>query len=632
MNAGVLVRAIALVALAWGVLLGPRAWPALMVQRAADTLPRAVLLVESDGCERDVVDDRLWHCVSRGTLRDDGTQDGQQAAFPYQAHGDDGPDRRHEPGARLEVVIAPEWRGAGLRLFDASRVREDASDELRWLVRQPLIGLGVTAAGWLLLAVPAHLRRRSGARARELTTWPGAPAVALALLGVTVALAWAAVEPLPVGIGVETLLLLLVPVPLALLRTFVEVDRSTSVLRDGQQVGPWRHVGVARPFTQVAEVRLHDAPATDGGFGGPRWRLVLGGLGGTWEVASGRPTRMQRSGADLASWFGVPLRLPHEPSGIPATLLSPEDEGDEGDAVEVEAYDEPSLPTPPAVPEPGWRLTVRGRLARLPYALLGLLLMGFALLAIGVVRAGGVDSFVAQLLQPEVEIWPAGPLLRRAAVEVVARRPVHPDTLALLGRLAHTLAPGHALWRPVMHAAGRVLGEPLSDGEPGAALARLDASLARALGRPLGPLGVLGWWARHEYWAMWLDDLSGSDEALAIARFNGLRPPDGLPTSEWVLVELATALQDARPVPFAVVAEPVDGGWRPRAVARARANEATPLDVATVGEALAVVMAAYPEFRAPQPPADVAAWWRGHAASRGLPAVAPRPATLRDGP
>lgn len=633
MSAGVLVRALALLALAWGVLLGPRAAPLALAQRDVAALPRAVLLVTGDGCDSDDHDGRLWQCASTGTLGGGGAADGRQAALAYRASGEAGPDRRHEPGSQVDVVVVRAWPGAGIRLFEAASVADDVGRELRWLARQPLIALAVTGAAWLLLVVvPARVRRRPGDGVLELATWPGLPAVALALTGTVAALASAWLAPLPVVVASGTLLLLLVPVPLALVRTFVEIDRRSGELREGHAVGPWRQTSRARPFSQVAEVRLHDAPAADGTPWGRRSRLVLGGLGGTWDVAVGRAQRMRRLGTDVAAWFGVPLRLPHEPSGIPATLGAPGDEWEEGVPPGEWTDDDPPLAAPTddaAVPTPGAR--ARGRLARLPSRLLGVSLIGLALFGVAIARAGGIDPFTARLLQPEVESWPAGPAIRRAAVAVVAWRPRHPETAALLGRLAHTLAPGHDLWQPVMRAAARVLGVPLDAATPGPALARLDAALAQALGRPLGPLGVLGWWDRHEYWVMWLDDLSGDDEALAVERFNRLRPPDGLPTSEWVLVQIGAALHDARLVPFAVVAEETGDGWRPRAVSRAWAGAAPRIDVVTVGEAVAVLLAAYPEFRTSEPPADVAAWWTPLAAARGLPAVASRPPAPRNG-
>ncbi|MCU0256213.1 MAG: hypothetical protein MUF60_05690, partial [Vicinamibacterales bacterium] len=164
MRLGTLIRASTLLALFWLVTLGPRAYPAFVAARDAASLPRATLLVDSDGCERDEVHDQVWRCRSLGSLAGDGPPENRQAVLRYEAYGEEGPDRRYDVGTRIAVALAPNLTGGAPRLFDARRVADEAREQLRWLARQPVASVATVLLGWLALGAAERLRRsrRSG--------------------------------------------------------------------------------------------------------------------------------------------------------------------------------------------------------------------------------------------------------------------------------------------------------------------------------------------------------------------------------------------------------------------------------------------------------------------------------------
>jgi hypothetical protein len=265
-----------------------------------------------------------------------------------------------------------------------------------------------------------------------------------------------------------------------------------------------------------------------------------------------------------------------------------------------------------------WRRLVRQLIA----------LVALAVVAFGVAtyQTGGIGPMASLLLRKETHNnLPASAWVRRAAVEVVARRAPTPDVLMQLARLAHVLEPDDPLWRPVIEAAGRQLGQsvPIA-GDPTATLAALDTAIAKAVGQPLEGLGVLGWQPISEYFVQSIDELASEDAAVGAHRFNSLRTPDGLPTSEWYVDELVLAFGDPRPVAFVLVADSTGDEWTPMAFPPDQVPaHARRIRVTTVGEALRVGLWGLEAYRPATPDEDVVAWWTSIARARALPTFAP---------
>jgi len=239
--------------------------------------------------------------------------------------------------------------------------------------------------------------------------------------------------------------------------------------------------------------------------------------------------------------------------------------------------------------------------------------------------SGGIAPAAARLLQPDMTTLPAGESIRHAALALIARRPVSPDSLKPLVRLAHTLPPDDESWPIVLAAGAQLLGQRLDPKTPAESLARLDAAAASALGTRLGPLGVLEWWPTDPFYVTWLNEMAGTDPSRAAALFNGIGSREGLPSAEWYLTEVGRAFADPRPVPFVLIADTNGRGWAPRAFPPDKVPEgARRIDAPTLGEALVVGMWSLVDGRPDSPTVDVIAWWSPIARMRGLPAPAPR--------
>lgn len=241
---------------------------------------------------------------------------------------------------------------------------------------------------------------------------------------------------------------------------------------------------------------------------------------------------------------------------------------------------------------------------------------------------GGIGPMTSLLLRKDTARGlPAGPTVRRLALEVIDRRPSTPDVLMQLARLAHMLEPDDPLWAPVVGTASRMLGHPLPvDADHATTLAALDAATARAIDRPLGPDGVLAWRDIDPYFVVSIDELASADAAVGAHRFNTLRTPDGLPTSEWYLDELVLAFDDARPIAFVLVADSTGDGWQPMAFPPdAVPAAARRIRAATVADALRIGLWGLERYRPATPDADVNTWWPPIAKARGLPLFTPAP-------
>jgi hypothetical protein len=271
-------------------------------------------------------------------------------------------------------------------------------------------------------------------------------------------------------------------------------------------------------------------------------------------------------------------------------------------------------------------------LGRLRRAVARLLLRVLVFAAVGVAGflwvMGGLAPAAARLLQPDVTTWPAGDTIRRTGLAVIARRPLSPDSLKPLVRLAHTLPPDDEIWPHVLDAGARVLGRPLNPATPAASLAQLDEAAAAAVRTTLGPLGVLEWWAIDPFFVTWLDQMTGTDPSRAAALFNGIGSREGLPTAEWYLTEIGRAFVDPRPVPFVLIADTNGRQWAPKAYPPDQVPPAARrIDADTLGEALIVGLWSLVDDRPESPTVDVVGWWAPIAKARGLPSPAPRPPT-----
>ncbi|WP_291984668.1 hypothetical protein [Luteitalea sp.] len=262
-------------------------------------------------------------------------------------------------------------------------------------------------------------------------------------------------------------------------------------------------------------------------------------------------------------------------------------------------------------------------LRRLAVRVLFLLVAAALLFGLATYNTGGIDAMASTLLRKEIRNeLPGSATIRRGAIEVVARRPPSPDVLKHLVRMAHVLEPDDPLWSPVVHALGSMVGQPVSDDAPLLeTLSSLDRATARALDMAIEGLGALAWVDMDQFSTDSVDEVASADASVGAHRFNSMRPPDGLPTSEWYLDELLPAFGDARPVAFVLVADSTGDAWRPMAFAPDQVPAgARPIRAATVGEALRVGLWGLEDYRPPTPGADVDTWWRALAARRGLPA------------
>lgn len=253
-------------------------------------------------------------------------------------------------------------------------------------------------------------------------------------------------------------------------------------------------------------------------------------------------------------------------------------------------------------------------------------------LAIFIWASGGLAPALGRLLQPDISTLPAGDSIRHAALAVIARRPVSPDSLKPLVRLAHTIPPDDESWPVVLAAGAQVLGQSLDPATPAASLARLDATAATVLDLRLGPLGVLEWWATDPFYVTWLNEMAGTDPSRAAALFNGIGSREGLPSAEWYLTEVGRALGDGRPVPFVLIADTNGRGWAPKAFPPDQVPDGSRrIDAPTLGEALVVGLWSLIEDRPDSPDVDVIGWWSPIARTRGLPAPTPRPSRGAEG-
>jgi hypothetical protein len=631
---GTLVRAIALVALSWIVVLGPRSYPSVVAALDEASLPRATLRVETTSCERPDIDSLRWTCRAGGPLAAAAPTGVSSGVYFYEILGEE-PEGRYDIGDEVQVAIVRGLLG-GATLLDGIAPGTQAEARLRWLIRQPTWSLAAAGLAWLLL-VAAGWQQRARAGVLELITWPGAPAVGLASFGLAVALAAGPWFDGAFGGGLAAPVLLTGLAAASLQRAFWRFDRTVGTRTRGRAVGAW--CLFEAPVRLGAATDVHLFETTRIGTPWDQHRLVLAEFGAMHEIVRARPRRAERMGRALAAYLHVPLRDPlgDVVGGVPAPVATREpvafdlDEGDRDedilDETRADEHDPDLVEAPETFPplsserhHPGLRV----RWQNAPRGLAALAVVAAAALGVTIVRAGGIDPFAERLLAPEVSAWPAGGVIRRAAVQVAAWRDLHPDTLDALVRLAHTLDADEPLWRPVMLAAQRVLRLDLPLDEPHDALARLDVAASRALDRPLGPLGALGWRELDQYFVESLDDMAGGDVALAVERFNGLVPPDGLPTAEWYLAWLGPALADRRPIAFAIVAVGSAEIWKPLAVPPDEIEAgARRIRAATVGEALAVGLWGLPRYRPASPDVDVAGWWTPIAEQRGLPRVAP---------
>lgn len=241
-------------------------------------------------------------------------------------------------------------------------------------------------------------------------------------------------------------------------------------------------------------------------------------------------------------------------------------------------------------------------------------------------RTGGITATAAYLLRKETRInLPASDRVRHLAARVLAMRDLPPDTLAQLARLAHVLEPDDPLHPLVLamlvNATGVELEASLTGGQ---ALARLDRAVARVTGKALGPRGLIDWRPLDPYFVTTLDELAGaSGVARAVEVYNGLQPPDGLPTSEWYLDELVNGFDDPRPLPFVLVTSSSGNDWGPLAMAPdAVPSYARRLPASTVGEALRVGLWGFEAYHPGDPKTDLGAWWQGVARQHALPSFA----------
>ncbi|WP_396626452.1 hypothetical protein [Luteitalea sp.] len=264
---------------------------------------------------------------------------------------------------------------------------------------------------------------------------------------------------------------------------------------------------------------------------------------------------------------------------------------------------------------------------RLPRKVAVVLLVVLLALAGITWRLGGLTSTAASLLRKETRVnIPASDTIRLLAARVLARRTVPADTLAALARQAHLLEPDDPLRPHVLTAISRTTGVDIPDTlTPPEVLARVDAAAARATGRTLGPRGVIDWRPLDPYFAITLDELSGvSGVPRAVEVFNGMQPPDGLPSSEWYLDELVNAFDDPRPIPFVIVASSSRDDWGPVAMAPDDVPpHARRLPARTIGEALRIGLWGFDAYHPGDPAIDPRTWWQEVARQHGLPSFDP---------
>lgn len=631
-----LVRAIALVALVWVIVLGPRSYPLVVAVLDEASLPRATLRVESTSCERPDIDLPRWTCRAGGPLEAAAPGGVASGVYVYEILGEE-PEGRYDIGDEVQVAIVRGPIGVST-LLDGVAPGAQAEARLRWLTRQATWSLAAAGIAWLLL-IAAGWRQRARPGVLELTTWPGTPAVGLASFGLASALAAGPWLDAAFGGGIAAPAGLAGLAVATLQRAFWRFDRTAGTRTRGRAFGAWSVFEAPVRLGAATDVHLFETTRIATPW--DQHRVVLAEFGGMHEIVRATPRRAERIGRTLAAYLHVPLRNPlgDVVGGVPAPVAARGpvawdlDEGDpDEDILDETGSDEEHGPDlaevpdafPPLPSEHRHHPDVRVRWRNAPRGAAVLAVVAALALGVAIVNTGGLDPFAARLLAPEVSVWPAGSVIRRAAVQVVAWRDLHPETLHALVRLAHTLDTDEPLWRPVMRAAQRVLRQDLPLDEPRDALGRLDAAASRALDRPLGPLGALGWRELDPYFVASLDEMAGDDVVVAVERFNSLVPPEGLPTAEWYLAWLGPALADGRPIAFAIVTDGSAQIWRPVAVPPDELEAgARRIRAATVGEALAVGLWGLSRYRPASPDVDVATWWAPIAERRGLPRVAP---------
>lgn len=563
-------------------------------------------------------------------------------------------------GVPVEVNLWPSesWFEGTLRRVDHPRGVEARRQELAAALRGPAVAVALWAFLALTVLLVGILRRAVDAGVRdghviELDLNPaaggcGTAGVAVGLAsGISLLLGWSGGVVAPIAVLAIGLL--------AWSRGSVRVDRRAGTLAWVAELGPVRRTKRVASFAAPREVLVRTKPVGKAAH----LALVLVTEDQQHELgafASG--TDLGADASRLAGFLGVGARV--ETAVLEGASADAEDADDEGagDDDELKTLEELGI-RPDDIEWESGRLKLRGHRgetgpagasaarvgaatapldvrgglsetsssvpsvrvvggdAAIPRAALfgcaGILLFGGLALFLAL---AGVDTVAVSALSPRAARWPLAGTIRATAAKALVRDGSDQNLLTVL-RFLHTADPGDPAWRPTAEALAAELEVELADSPfASSQLEPIDEAAAQRLGLAYTrPAGAFEWWSVDPEWQAVVEAIAGTDARAGLEAWASIGPPTP-PTFEAAMLALGPALDDLRPIAFAVVAS--DGqGTGMEALPEGAVAAAT-----TVGEAIAVRLALYGAFPAVQSGDPVEAW-RSLAASRGYPAIWP---------
>ncbi|MFN7950461.1 MAG: hypothetical protein U0610_01960 [bacterium] len=629
MNGRTLVRAVLVLVVLLGFIVGPGIWNRSLVLRHAAGFRRAELVVTGSACtggqpEYDAQGHRTGtspvHCTLRGTI--DGTE--QELA------SDAASIAAHPVGSRISVWFNPELPATGIN-HDSLRVRWGDVDDVgafeRRAVRTLAWILVLPAIFTILLNVLVRRAERFGAVAGaaqtfRIVTMSRQVAAGVPMMAVGLAFLWLQGQSVAWG-GVVFGGLLAAAGALLASWQVIEIDRAARTRSRFRALGPLafaRRTEALPAGLRVGWAKRALASPSDRG----EWLVELRGGESDEQLGAGRTVEVARDRArDLAAFLAVALEESPAVGAdemFPGTLdPDPDDAAGDGSGDRREpALDVHSLARLPPAPE---QLAIWKLARAAPVLLLCAAVAGVAL----------VPSIGGRVGRAVVDPLTGMPALRNLGLALMSRDRSDENVLVLL-RLANCLDP--AVERPVVVAALTALGK--LGGEPFAAEGDLDTAIVSAnrwaaarLGRSLDAnLGVLGWYEPHPIVKPIIERIAGLDRNDAWVAWDHFGAGVLVTPSQFVCAA-GPALGDARRIRFAIQR----GSFSGYSAGTPPPFEGQPVPIEeyfgvaladTVGGALALELWTRQGVGDDVFPEDFDTWWSEWARAHRLPPLPPR--------
>lgn len=630
MNGRALVRVSLVLAVLFGMLVGPQIWNRSLVLRHASGYRRADLVVTGSVCtggqpEYDSRGRRTGttpvHCTLRGTI--EGTE--QELAADRESIA------KNPEGSRVSVWFNPELPASGIN-YESLRVRWGDVDDVAAFERRAirtLVWIAVLPLAFtLLLNVLVRRAERFGAAAGagdvfRVVTMSRQVAAGVPMMAVGLTFLWLQGGSVAWG-GVVFGALLVAAGGLLASWQVVEIDRSTQTRTRYRALGPLAFGRRSEPLGADARVgwaKRALASTSDRG----EWVVEIRASGDAQQLGDGRSVEDARDRArDLAAFLGVRIE---EVPAVAADEMFPPTLDDELGGAKPDAGDG-------AAREPDLDV---GSLARLPPApeqrvlwkLVRLLPVLLLLAAIaGVALVPSVGSRVGRAVVDPLTGMPA---LRNAGLALMSRDRSDANVLELL-RLANCLDPvaERASFDAALAALAKLSGEPFAGEESAdAAVVAANRWAAAHLGRTLDAnQGVLGWYEPHRIVAPLIERIAGLDRNDAWVAWDHFGAGVLITPSQFVCAA-GPAFGDARRIRFAIKR----GSFSGYSAGTPPPFEGQPVPIEeyfgvvladTVGGALALELWTRAGVGSDVFPEDFDAWWSEWARAHRLPPLPPR--------